>query len=88
MTAPPTGRTDATWIFNHLRYGQTYRASTRHGIAIGEYLGMETPHGDWALLLRHSNGTESIPLPDVTSIRATMSHDDSEQLRWDHTVCA
>lgn len=68
MTAPLTHRANATWIFNHLRYGHTYRAITRRGAAAGEYLGFETPHGDWALLLRHSAGTESIPLAAIHSI--------------------
>jgi hypothetical protein len=51
-----------------LRPGVTYRATTRNGIAVGEYLGMETPHGDRAILLRHAGGTESIPLEAVTAI--------------------
>lgn len=53
---------------NHLRRGVTYRATTRHGIAFGEYLGMEAPHGDRAIILRHGAGVASIALHDVTSI--------------------
>lgn len=69
MTAP-NSRTNVTWIFNDLRHGSTYRATTRRGTAVGEYLGMETPHGDWSILLRHAAGTESIALTDVISIQA------------------
>ena len=69
MNALATVRGDAAWNLNHLRRGETYRATTRRGIAVGEYLGMETPHGDRAILLRNADGTESIELSDVTSIR-------------------
>ena len=68
MTAPQTLRTHATWNFNHLRRGATYRVTTRKGIVLGEYLGMETPHGDRAILVRHGAITESIELCDVISI--------------------
>ena len=53
-----------------LRRGTTYRATTAGGTATGEYLGMEAPHGDLAILLRHSSGTHSIELTDVTAIEA------------------
>jgi hypothetical protein len=52
----------------NLRRGSLYRATTPGGTTIGEYLGMEAPHGDLAILLRASAGTESIELTDVTSI--------------------
>lgn len=68
MTARPISRDCATLNFNHLRRGAIYRATTRHGAASGEYLGMETPHGDLAILLRHKTGTESIAVCDLTSI--------------------
>jgi hypothetical protein len=55
--------------FNHLRRDHTYRATTHLGTTVGEYLGMESPHGDRSLLLRDCSGTASIPLRDVTSIR-------------------
>jgi hypothetical protein len=61
-------RTDATIELNHLRLGATYRAVTPHGAAVGEYLGLESPHGDAAILLRHRAGTDSIPLDEVTTI--------------------
>ncbi len=66
MTAPTTSRPGAP--LNHLRRGATYRAHTRNGIAFGEYLGMEAPHGDRAIILRHGAGVSSISLNDVTSI--------------------
>jgi len=53
-----------------LRRGATYRATTADGSATGEYLGMEAPHGDLAILLRHAEGTHSIELTDVTTIEA------------------
>jgi hypothetical protein len=71
MTAPHHKRAPASLDLNHLRRGDTYRATTRNGIACGEYLGMEAPHGDRAILLRHVAGTASIALRDVTSILPT-----------------
>ncbi len=62
MTAPST--------IPHLAAGTTYRATTHLGVTVGEYLGMETPYGVRAILLRHGGGTDSIPLACVTSIRA------------------
>ncbi len=70
MTAPTTSRADARRNLNHLRRGEVYRATTRVGTAIGEYLGMEVSHGDRSILLRHGAGTESIALRDITSIQA------------------
>jgi len=71
MRTPHTSRPQAHSTINHLRRGNTYRATTRHGAAVGEYLGIEAPHGDRAILLRHGAGTESIALRDVMSIRPT-----------------
>lgn len=48
--------------------GNTYRAMTRAGATTGEYLGMESPHGDLSILLRGSDGTYSIELDNVTSL--------------------
>ena len=56
------------WNLNHLQRGQTYRASTTHGITVGEYLGIEAPHGDWAILLRHGGGARSIKVTELTDI--------------------
>ncbi len=70
MTAHITSRHEARTDLNHLRLGSTYLATTRRGNSIGVYLGMETPHGDRAILLRHAAGTDSIDIDDITSIRA------------------
>ncbi len=69
MKAPHTSRSSAPWNLNHLRLGTTYRATTRRRTMAGEYLGMETPHGDRSILLRHRTGTESIALTDITSLQ-------------------
>lgn len=53
---------------NHLRLGATYAAVTRHGRAWGEYLGIETAHGDWSILLRRAGRTASIAVDDLDSI--------------------
>lgn len=68
MTPPHTASETATPCFNDLRRGATYRATTRLGTTVGEYLGLESPHGDRAMLLRHQAGTASIPLGSVTAI--------------------
>ena len=68
MTTPHTSPEDARGRINHLRRGAIYRATTSRGISTGEYLGMETPHGDWAILLRSGTATESIPLHLITSV--------------------
>ena len=66
MTAPHTTRPNVTWDINHLKRGTTYLAATRTGFAVGEYVGIEAPHGDRAILLRHDDGTESIAFSDIT----------------------
>ena len=71
MKAPHTSRASAPWNLNNLRLGSTYRATTRHHTTAGEYLGMETPHGDRSILLRHRTGTDSIALSDITSLQST-----------------
>ncbi len=53
---------------NHLRHGHTYRATTVRTATMGEYLGMETPHGDWAILLRSGGVTASIPLDQLVAV--------------------
>lgn len=60
---------DDHYNLNHLTRGRTYRATTVAGIAVGEYLGMESAHGDRAILLRHRTGTASISVCDLTSVR-------------------
>ena len=69
MTASRTSREDANWNLNHLERGETYFATTEGGTSVGEYLGIEAPHGDRSILLRHRAGTESIDLRDVISIQ-------------------
>ncbi len=55
---------------NHLRRGVKYRAVTPTTHSTGEYLGVETTHGVWSILLRHERGTESIPIFRIESIAA------------------
>jgi hypothetical protein len=69
MKAPSTALPGAIINLNHLRRGDIYSATTRTGSVTGEYLGIEAPHGDRAILLRHPAGTESIDLYQVTSIQ-------------------
>ena len=64
--APSTAPT----MLNQLRRGATYVAVTATSNATGEYLGVETTHGVWAILLRHECGTDSIPLASIESIVA------------------
>ncbi len=68
MKAPHPSRPNATPNFNNLRRGMNYRATTRYGTTVGEYLGMEADYGYRSILLRHSTGTESIARSAVTSI--------------------
>lgn len=68
MTARTIASHDATDNTVRLMRGTTYRALTRAGETTGEYLGMESPHGDLSILLRGSDGTYSIELDNVTSI--------------------
>ena len=68
MPAPRTSERSAD--LNHLRRGSSYLAVTCNGAEAGEYLGMESGHGDRAILLRSRVGTVSILLQAITSIRA------------------
>ncbi len=67
--APNTTCADARPIVNDLERGATYLATTHRGATTGEYLGIEAPHGDRALLLRHEAGTASVPLASITAIQ-------------------
>ena len=69
--APHTSRSRAPWNINQLQRGATYRATTRIGSTAGQFLGLETPHGDRSILLRSRKGTASISLSDITSIYPT-----------------
>jgi hypothetical protein len=53
---------------NHLRRGAVYLAHTDSVSTEGEYLGIETAHGDRAILLRHSAGTASLAVTALTAI--------------------
>jgi hypothetical protein len=53
---------------NQLKRGASYLATTPIGAISGEYLGIEAPHGDWSILLRHTGGTHSIGLDALTAI--------------------
>ncbi len=66
--AQHTSRPRAPWNLNHLKLGSTYRATTSRGTTAGEYLGMETPHGDRSILLRSGASTASIALADLTGL--------------------
>ena len=68
MTATNThGPTKAG--LNDLEVGSTYTAATGTGRVCGEYLGVETPHGVWSILLRGSRRTASVPIEAISAIR-------------------
>ncbi len=69
--AQHNSRNCAPMTINQMRRGGTYRATTRIGSAAGQFLGLETPHGDRSILLRGRTGTASISLSDITSICPT-----------------
>ena len=66
MTARTIASLDATEM--RMKRGRTYRATTPSGVTVGEYLGMEAPHGDLASLLRATDRVHSIELDRVTTI--------------------
>ena len=68
MTARTIASQDAFDHVSRLQRGTTYRAEMGANTVTGEYLGMESPHGDLAILLRHADGTASIDVQDVTTI--------------------
>ena len=68
MTTPHALRATAHHDLNHLRRGVTYLATTAQGVTVGEYLGMEAPYGERAILLRDGRRTESITVDSVRSI--------------------
>lgn len=68
MTARTNASRDAHGTATRLERGTTYRAMTALGEATGEYLGLESPHGDLAILLRGTDCVHSIELDAVTSI--------------------
>ena len=68
MTARTIASRDASDHVSRLQRGTTYRAEIGLDTITGVYLGMESPHGDLAILLRHADGTASIDVQDVTTI--------------------
>ena len=68
MKAPHTSPIRAS--LNQLRRGATYNARTDRAQVRGEYLGMERPYGEFAILLRNEDVTESVPVSDLVSIEA------------------
>lgn len=68
MRAPQTSRPRQSSL-TRLEPGATYRATTCSGTTVGEYLGLETPHGDRTILLRGVSGTAAIPVSELISIR-------------------
>ena len=56
---------------NTLRRKAHYRAITDYGVVMGQYLGMEAPYGDKAILLRHASGTSSVPITSLLAIAET-----------------
>ncbi len=56
-------------LLSRLHRGATYRADTAdNGVVVGEFLGVEVPFGRWAILLRHTTGTESVAIGDIITI--------------------
>lgn len=55
-----------------LRPGTMYATTTTSGRSVvGEYLGIEVAHGEWAFLIHTSAGVVSIPLATVASVVPT-----------------
>ena len=55
---------------NQLQRGALYCATTPHGTSTGVYLGIETPHGEWAILLQSDDETASIPVSHIMEVIA------------------
>lgn len=69
MTASRPSHLRSLPDLNGLRDGGVYRATTRDGfVAVGEYLGIEVTHGEWAIMLRSASETVSIPLQGLASV--------------------
>ena len=72
MTAPITTRPQAHRTMNALRRDTFYRVVTTRGILTGEFLGIEVPHGERAILLRSPVGaTASVAVGEIISIDST-----------------
>lgn len=53
---------------NHLTVGDTYEVVTAAGRMIGQYLGVETTHDVWSVLLRQATGIDSIRFSLIESM--------------------
>lgn len=53
---------------NYLRVGTSYEVVTPRGTATGEYLGVETTHDVWSVLIRHPHGIDSIRFSQIKSM--------------------
>lgn len=71
MTARTTTlRNPVTINLNHLAIGDTYQVTTETGrTAIGEYLGIEVAYGDWMMILRNRDGSETIQLDQLAEVQ-------------------
>jgi hypothetical protein len=61
---PERAQTD----LNHLRFGATYEVVTSAGRTIGQFLGVETTHDVWSVLLRRATGIDSIRFSLIESM--------------------
>lgn len=53
---------------NHLRVGASYEVVTPTGSKTGQYLGVETTHDVWSVLLRRVTGIDSIRFSLIESM--------------------
>lgn len=59
---------------NILEVGSRFAAVTGEGTFEGVYLGLETPYGERAMLIRGADGmTSSIPVRQILSVSAAVS---------------
>ncbi len=57
---------------NDLIRGRVYRVSTRFENFSGEYLGMEAPYGDWAMLFQSVDATTSVGLNQLHTLEEVL----------------
>ena len=56
-------------MLNELQLGDRCSIATLDGrMTIGDYLGVETPHGDWHVLLADRGCVESIPIGTIAAV--------------------
>ncbi len=64
-----TRQPSTTDLLDRLQRGRTYKVTTfARRPVVGEYLGIEVAHGDWAILLRRRFGTVSVLLRHLRSV--------------------